>query len=251
MKRVALATCAVCALVVLAGPGRSGDDKDLRAIINKAVAAHGGEANLAKYPAQTMKFNGKFHGMGDPIDFTMDIAFQKKQFRFGMDMKVMGFDLKIISALNGDKGWNKVNDEVKDMPAEEVTEHKEQMHIDKVISLLPLKSKDYKLSSLGDVKVGDQPAVGVRVSRDGHRDVNLFFDQAKGRLVKSEYIVKDFQAGAKEVNQANFYSEYKEFQGTRHPTRVSIERDGKKYVDAQMTEIQLLEKLDDSMFDRP
>src|SRR6516162_995002 len=132
MKRLVLATCALGALVVLANSGRSGEDKDLRDIINKAMAAHGGEANLAKFPAVTMKFNGKFYGTGEPVDFNMEIAAQKKQFRFGMDMRIMNFDLKITSVVNGDKGWTKVNDEVKDMTAEELAESKEQMHTDKV-----------------------------------------------------------------------------------------------------------------------
>jgi hypothetical protein len=127
MKRLVFATCALGALVVLANSGRSGEDKDLRAIINKAVEAHGGEAKLAKFPADTMKGNGKFYGMGEAVDFTLEIASQDKQFRFAMDMKIMGFDLKIISVVNGDKGWEKVNDDVKAMPADEVAEHKEQM----------------------------------------------------------------------------------------------------------------------------
>jgi hypothetical protein len=252
MKRLTLGTCVLGALLVLANFGRSGEEKDLRAIIDKALEANGGADKLAKYPAHTSKANGKFYGMGEAIDFTMEIAVQEKQFRFGMDMRIMGFDLKVIAVVNGDKGWGKVNDDVKDMPADELAEHKEQMHMQAVVSLLPLKNKDYKLAALGDVKVGEQLAIGVRVSKDGRRDVNLFFDKAKGQLVKSEYVIKDIvSSGDKEITQTNFYSDYKEFQGTRQPTRVLIERDGKKFVEAQMTEIQLSEKLDNSIFDRP
>jgi hypothetical protein len=115
-----------------------------------------------------------------------------------------------------------------------------------------LEKKDYKLSPLGDVKVGDQLAAGVRVSKEGRRDVNLFFDKAKGHLVKSEYMIKDIKfSGDQEISQTNFYFDYKEFQGPRLPTRMVIERDAKKYVDIHLTDIQLLERLDDSTFDRP
>src|SRR5262245_1285202 len=245
------ATCALGALLVLAGFGRSGEDKDLRAIIDKALQAHGGEANLARLPAQTLKGAGKFYGLGEAVDYTLEIASQEKQFRFSLDMTVMNFDLKVIAVVNGDKGWEKVNDDVKEMPADELAEHKDNMHSHAVIRLLPLKDKAYKLSALGDVKVGDQPAVGVRVSRNGRRDVNLYFDKAKGHLVKSEYLIKDIKGGGKEMTQTNLYYDYQEFQGTRHPTRLVIERDGKKFTDTQLTEIQLLEKLDDSTFDRP
>jgi hypothetical protein len=256
MKRFALATCAIgalAALLVLAGSGRSGEDKELRAVIDKALEAHGGEAKLAMFKAQILKGNGKFYGLGEAIDYTIEIASQhEKQFRFAMEMTVMNFDLKIVAVVSGDKGWEKINDEVKEMPADELAEHNEHMHCEGVVSLLPLKDKSYKLSSLGDVKVGDQPAVGVRVTKEGRRDVTLYFDKAKGHLIKSEFMVKDIKtSGDKEIMQANLYSDYKEFQGTRHPTRLITERDGKKFTDTQLTELQLVEKLDSSTFDRP
>jgi len=53
------------------------------------------------------------------------------------------------------------------------------------------------------------------------------------------------------MTQTNLYYDYQEFQGTRHPTRLVIERDGKKFTDTQLTETQLVEKLDDSTFGRP
>jgi len=253
MKRLVLATGALGALLVLADFGRSGEDKDLRAIIDKAIAAHGGEANLAKFPAQTLKGTGKYYGMGEAIDFNVEIASYDKKFRFGMDMKVTNFDLKVIVVVTGKKGWEKVNDDVKAIAADELAEHREHMHSEAVVSLLLLKKdKAYKLSPLGEVKVGDRPAVGVRVAKKGHRDVNLFFDKAKGHLVKSEYVIKDIKGGGdKELIQTNLYYDYKEFQGTRRPTRLVIERDGKKFTETTLTEIQLLEKLDNSTFDRP
>ena len=253
MKRFALAAGALAALLVSANLGRSGDDKELRAVIDKALTAHGGEANLAKFKAQIIKGDGKSYATGDPIDFNWELTAQnEKQFRLGLDLKIMGLDLKITTVVNGNKGWEKANDDVKEMPADEVAEQNEQMHANQVIGLLPLKNKDYTLASLGDVKVGDQPVVGVRVSKKGHRDVNLFFDKAKGHLVKSEYIVKDLKtSGDKELTQTMLYSDYKEFQGTQQPTRLVMERDGKKFAEMRMSEIQLLETVDNSTFDRP
>src|SRR5262249_20952669 len=103
MKRLVLATGALGALLVLADVGRSGEDRDLRAIIDKAIAAHGGEANLARFPAQTLKGTGKYHGMGEAVDYILEIASQGKRFRFSLDMTVMNFDLKVIVVVNGDK----------------------------------------------------------------------------------------------------------------------------------------------------
>src|SRR5262249_50755092 len=151
-------------------------------IIDKAIEAHGGEAVLAKFPARTLTGAGKFYGLGDPIDFSLELASYDKKFRFGMNMVVMNFDLKIVVIVNGAKGWENVNDDVKEIDADELAEHKEQMHSQAVVSLLPLKKdKDYTLSPIGEVMVAERPAVGVRVSKKGHRDVNLYFDKAKGQ----------------------------------------------------------------------
>ena len=253
MKRLVLATGALGALLVLAAHGRSSEDKELVAIIDKAIAAHGGEANLAKYPAQTATGTGKFYGLGEAIDFNLEVASHDKKFRYGMDMKVMNFDLKITIVVSGAKGWEKVNDDVKEIGADELAEYKEQMYSEAVVRLLPLKKdKAYQLSLIGEVQVGDQPAVGVRVAKKGHRDVSLFFDKTKGHLVKSEFVIKDIKGGGDmEMIQTNLYYDYKEFQGTRHPTRVVTERDGKNFTDTLLTEVQLLEQLDQSTFERP
>src|SRR5215471_3407306 len=135
MKRLVLATGALGALLVLAAHGRSGEDKNLAAIIDKAIAAHGGEANLAKYPAQTLTGTGKFYGLGEAIDYNIEIASHDKKFRYGMDMKVMNFDLKLTIVMSGVKGWEKVNDDVKEISADELAEYKEQMYSEAVVRL--------------------------------------------------------------------------------------------------------------------
>ena len=252
MKRATLATCALGALVVLTDLGRSDETKDLTAIIDRALEAHGGAAKLAKCNAHVLKGTGKFFALGDPLDYTLDIVSQAdKQFRLGVDLSIMGQNLKIIVVIQGEKGWDKLNDGVMEMAADELAEHKEQMYCDQVSSLLPLKDKGYKLAPLGDVKVGSAVAVGVRVSKNGHRDVNLFFDKAKGHLVKSEHMIKDIKAGGKEMNEATHHLDYKEFQGVRHPTRLLVERDGEKFSDTRLTEVRFEGKVDDSTFDRP
>ena len=130
-----------------------------------------------------MKGAGKFYGLGEAIDYTVEIASHKdKQFRFAMDMKVMNFDLKIVVVVNGDKGWEKINDDVKEIcPPMSWPSTRSRCTADAVVSLLPLKEdKEYKLSTLGDVKVGDQPAVGDPRPKEGRRDVNLVLRQVQG-----------------------------------------------------------------------
>src|SRR2546430_9564395 len=52
-------------------------------------------------------------------------------------------------------------------------------------TLAPLKDKAFKLAPLGEVKVNDQPAVGIRVSCEGRPDASLYLDRKSTRLNSS------------------------------------------------------------------
>jgi len=45
-----------------------------------------------------------------------------------------------------------------------------------VWTLAPLLEKDSKLKLLPDAKLGDKPIKGVRLSREGQKDIDLYFD---------------------------------------------------------------------------
>jgi hypothetical protein len=123
------------------------------------------------------------------------------------------------------------------------------MHSLTVESLAPLLVGDtYKLELIGEAKVSDKPAVGVRVSAKGHKDISLFFDKESGLLVKTQKRTKE--AGV-EVDEENFYSDFKEIDGVKLPMTLKILHDGKKFLDAKVTEAKLLEKLDDDVFAKP
>ena len=251
----------VCLAAVLAvaacGAARADDQADLRKVIDKAIKATGGEENLAKYKAESFKMKGKFYGMGDEgIEYSGEWQVQRPdKFRVQVDGEVGGQKVNFFTqVVNGNKVWRKgFNEETQEVTdKDDLTEIKEQFNAREVESLLPLvKGKEYQLASLGDVKVNDKPAVGIRVSRKGFRDVNLFFDKDKGLLVKSETVVKDQMTGGQEVTQETLYSDYKEAHGIQRPMKLVINRDGKKYLDVEVTEIDPQEKLDESLFGKP
>jgi hypothetical protein len=249
MRRI---VCLAAALaVVTAGAARAEEKKDdAKALIEKAIKAAGGEAKLAKFNAVTFKGKGKFYGMGDGVDYTGEWSVQKPD---KMRVEIKSGDFTFTQVVNGDKVWRKIGDNAEEVTDKDaVKEAKENMYAEGVASLLPLvKDKGYEFAALGEVKVADKPAVGVRVSHKGHRDVNLFFDKDSGLLVKSEATVKDEMTGGKEETQETLYSDYKEIGGAKHATKVVINRDGKKYIDAEMSDYEPKEKLDDKVFEKP
>lgn len=243
------------ALVLLAAVGvaRSDDDQNLRAVIAKAVKARGSAASEAKYKGLEMKGTGTYYGLGEGIPFTGDWHMEgKAKTRYTLEIKVMDQTLTITQVINGDKGWKKINDTVAALSADELAEEKAEQYAKWVTSLTPLKDKAFKLAALGEVKIGDRPATGVRVSHAGQRDINLYIDNGNHLLVKTEYQVKDTKDGNNnEVAQETFYSNFKEAKGLKHPTKVEIKRDGKRYVDAEMNDYIPLENVDDSLFAQP
>src|SRR5262245_57665115 len=169
----AVAACLVARVAV-----RADDQAEVQALIDKAIQARGGADKLAKFKAATWKGKGKFYGLGEGIDFTGDWAVQPPtQTRYSLEMDVGGMKIQRLAVVNGDKGWIKLNDMLQEMDKEQLAEEKAQAQASRVTSLLTLKEKEYQLSPLGEAKVGDRPAAGVRVSHKDQRDINLYFDK--------------------------------------------------------------------------
>jgi hypothetical protein len=225
-----------------------------RQVVDRAIKAHGGAAALAKYPAVVMTAKGNFYGLGQALPFTGAWAVEgAERMKFTLEMTIQDKPAKVVEVVNGNKGWVKIQDtETMEMKKDQLDEEREQMYAGWVATLAPLaRGKDFKLSPLGDVKVDGKDAVGVKVEHKGHRDVNLFFDKKSGLLVKSESVIKDMEAGGKEMTQDTLYRKYKAVEGLKQPTDILISRDGKRYVEAEFTDIRLQEHLDAGELSRP
>jgi hypothetical protein len=230
-------------LWLLAGASRA-DDQDCRAIVGKAIKAVGGSERLAEFKAQTWKEKGTFYGEGaaQPYTGTYTVGWPD-QFR----MEIEGV---FTLVLNGDKGSFKEGGKTQEMTKEQVAQQKESQYAGWVTTLLPLKEKDFQLSSLGESKVGNRAVVGVKVTHPGHNDVKLYFDKENGLLLRSEYRFKDARTG-KESEIVSTGGDFKEFNGVKFPTKIDMKRDGKNFVEAQILEVKPLEKVDPGLFAKP
>jgi len=134
---------------------------------------------------------------------------------------------------------------------EHLKEMKEEGHSVRVGSLAPLlKDKAYTLTYLGEIKVGDKPAVGVKVQTKGFREIDLWFDKASGLMVKTQRTTYDLTA-RKEVLKETYLSDYQEANGVKHARKVRIDQDGKKLLEGEITEYKVLDKVDDREFAKP
>lgn len=229
---------------------RADDDASTRVLVDKAIAAHGGAANLAKWQAITAKLKGTFHGTGVAIPYSGEIALQgPSQRKLDIEASLGGQTVRMSRVLNGGKGWVKFNDATKELAAHEIAEAKEEARSDWVAAFLPLKNKEFALAVVGEVEIDKRPALGIKASSKDLRDIDLYFDKEAGLLVKAETRVKDDDG--QEVAEETFFSDYKEVQGTRQATKFVVKRDGKLYLEGEVSDYQLTEKLDDGVFAKP
>jgi hypothetical protein len=256
MRKLCCTVCAVGLLLTLGGPLRSGDDSGARAIIDKAAEAQGGAAKLAKFHAAVLKGSGKlYYGTKDGIPMAGELTGEgADRLRMRVTLKPANMaPVEVVVVVNGSKGWKRIGkDSASPMPKDVLAEEREKVYCNWVATLAPLKDKGFKLAALGEAKVDGRAAVGVRVSRKGHRDVSLYFDKDNHLLLKSAMTVKNVEDGSNtEMKQEIFYGEYKDFGGARWPSRIRIEQGGKRFLEMNFTEVRAAGKLDPKVFAEP
>jgi hypothetical protein len=244
---------AVCFTLAAGGAARADDQADMKKLVDKAVKAAGGAEKLAKVKAFTMKFKGKVHVDGNAYNYTAEwfTQFPDRQ-KIVVNVDINGQNFTITRVLNQTKGWVKMGDnEATAMTKKRVATEKEDLYARSLANLVGLRAKGIKLAPVGEVDIGNKKAVGVKVSRKGHKDVNMYFDKKTCLLLKMEITTKDMDTD-KEVTITTFYKDYKKTDGLMHPTKMTIKKDGKDYVDVtEISEYTVEDKLDASTFDKP
>jgi len=147
-------------------------DADVKAVLEKAIKAHGGEEALTKYKASQAKNKGKIIlPMFGETEFTQEISSMlPDKLKEKMEFEINNVKIAVVTTINGDKisieanGNNvPVNDNIKMALAD----GRQLLRASRLISLM--KDKDFELSSAGEVKVEGKPAVGVLVKSKGQK----------------------------------------------------------------------------------
>jgi hypothetical protein len=167
-----------------------------------------------------------------------------------MELEANGMKVPVITVFNGDKAWVNANGKSVELNEMQMNEIKEVSYMARVGRLVVLKDKTIDLSALGEAKVNGRPALGVKVSSKGHRDIDLYFDKASGLLAKIERRAVDFMSG-QEVNEERIITDYQEVDGMKTAKKAVVNRDGKKFIELEVTEVKYLDKIDDSEFAKP
>jgi hypothetical protein len=232
----------MAAAIVLVSTGAVRAQTEAERLVDRAILAHGGAANLKRLPARQSKTRGRLI-RETPIPFTQEIVAHPPlrikeitQFQAG-DAPAM-----IVTILDHGTGRMEINGQRRALNESMVNELKESAYVAQLARLVDLNYKDYQLTPLGESSVNGRLVRGLRVTSRGHRDVTLYFDQEFGLLAKVERTVLDVVT-QREVFEESVYSDWRSVDGLVTPLRVTVLRDGYKYSEVEVTEIHFLEKV--------
>jgi outer membrane lipoprotein-sorting protein len=249
LRVLALAGAALACTVLFA---QAQEEAELKGILREAIKAHGGEKNLNKYGAATSKFKGTIEIMGQSRDMTGESTLQKPdKIKTSVTVDINGTSIPVVVVYDGKTMWRSVMGKTVEIDDEKVLkEMREGLQAEGAGSLTDFLKSPYELSAIGEVKVKDKAAIGVRVSKKGQRDISFYFDKKTHLVVKTEMRVYDTEAG-QEVTQEKYIVGYKDTNGIKSAARIVIEKDSKAFMDIEITETQTFEKLDDATFAKP
>jgi hypothetical protein len=170
--------------------------------------------------------------------------------RLQVTQEAGGSQVTQTQVLNGGRAWVETDQGVFDLPRQRALSQAGDAFDSWLVSrpLLLKGRRGVTLSPLGEIKVGNRAAVGVRVSRAGRPDLNIFYDKETGLPLKSETRVRE-KAG--EVVYEYLYSDYREFGGLKHYTKLTWKKDGRRFAEKEWTEIKPVDNIDDQFFERP
>jgi hypothetical protein len=251
MKRFLGVATAAALVLGLGGPAQTDNPRDARAIVDKAIQAMGGAEKLNGIKAAMWKSKGKISFGGNDNDFTSTTTVQGlDHFRNEFEGDFGGNTVKGVIILAGDKGWRKFGDNNMEMDKDAVTNEKRTVYLQIIpATLVPLKTKAFKIEPAGADKVGGKAAAGVKVTAPDGKDFTLYFDKESGLPVKLVAKVVGFMGD--EFTQETLFSDYKDFHGIKKATKIESKRDGERFVEQQITEFRVLPKVGPHTFAEP
>lgn len=181
-----------------------------RAIVDRAIQALGGEEVLRQPRAVHIKAKGILHEL-DGVKFSEEIDAQLPQrYRLTLSVDLGGMKLTIARILNGDKGWERTNDERHEVTKPDLIDMQQSAYVTHLGSLAPfVTDKNLTLTLEGEAAVQGKTCAVVKVAAKGQPDVKMYFEKSTGLPIKTEYRAKSPDTGKEEL-RAEVFGEYRE-----------------------------------------
>jgi len=242
-------TLGVATLFALAVPAFAQDDA--KAIIERAITAHGGADKLDKFLAGRVQSKGAIAAQGGQVPFVSVVVYQlPDRVKNTTEFTLQGGARPITQIMNGDKVGVVINGIPQQVLPAQADEMKQAAHARKLRQLTSLlKGDKYKLAAAGEKQIAGKTAVGVKVTADGAREVRLYFEKGTDLLLAQER--HSFDAAGKPVEQQEIYSDYREAEGIKYPAHTAVMQNGERYIVSEVMSIKLFPKVDSREFTIP
>jgi hypothetical protein len=253
----------VTAILVLGVPFLAQtQEREALAVVEKAVQAHGGVAGIKRLRVAKVSYalKGQFSvpGFSGDANITVEETYQlPRQIKKVIKGRAGSWHGSLTWAIDGDKWWDRqILEGGPDRPAPVTIHEQQNMDVERqyrpflVIELLADYEK-FKWSMIPDApkRAANTIAVLARSEQMG-TDFTFYFKNQTGLLAGGS-TQRPVQGTNTVVFHEDQYSEYKEFDGVRLPTRQLILHDGKKFAEIHVTDVRFFEKLDDAEFAPP
>ena len=236
------------ALVLSVGTASAQDDK-AKAVIEKAIKAHGGAENLNKLTATEGEFSGTMTIFDMALNFSGSTVTQAPdKMALNISIDIGGAKQNIKQIVNGDTALMMVGGEKQDVNDEMKSELKKGPLLAEAARLTPLlKDKTYTIKLEGDEDVDGKPATVLNISSKELKEVKFYFDKKSGLLVMTK---RDSVNPATEeaVVETSMLSDYKMVDGLMTPMKTVVKHDGKDFMTMTTTKAKNMEKADPKNF---
>lgn len=239
----------MCLMLAVAAP--TPEDEKATALVKAGIKALGGAELIEKYKCSTMKAKGEMSTMGIDLEFTANMTYSPPdKYKMAMKASFAGQNIAIEQVMNGKKMKSTMNGNALPLGDDETDNIRENMAEHEITRLTPLlDSKVYKIKLGDDAEVDGKKADVLIVSGGGLKDkeAKLYFDKETHLMVKMKRKTKEPGAGG-EVDEEMIISDYKKVEGIMTPHKYEVKHDGKKFMTMTMSDVKMLEKIDDKEF---
>ena len=205
-------------------------------VLQKAIKAHGGEANLKKFPAVEPK-----------LPFTGSVAFSvPDKVRVEMTFEFEGKKANSVQIVNGRKVSQTENGEASKLSDATVAELRESGAIQELSLLYPLLEAKYTLAAGKDATIDGKDCATIVVKSAALKETTLAFDKKSGHL--TAMLRKGLNPVQKVVDERTVFSEFKTIEGLVVPMKSVVSHDGRAFLEITVTEYKPMAKLNDKLF---
>jgi hypothetical protein len=247
-----MGTIALALLLVLAGVAWADEQADVKAILDKAIKAAGGDEKVAQLTKEPFTWKRKITGQSPngEINLTETGFAQGDMVRIEREGTIGDRKVNFVLVDDGEKGFIKEGEETKEMDKDRRGQFQADWCRTRQCCLLDtLRDKALTLTPLEEIKVEGQTATGVKAVHKDHGVTQLYFDKENGQLLRVVY--RTVGHDGKEHDYEMLLTQPKEMAGIRVPTRESIKQDGKAYIERELVALKREEKLDRKLFEKP